>query len=264
MKVEAKYRGQGTYYPGRIGKDHETRNGTYDVDYDDGEKEFKVAATLIRSAEAGASIPGSPSKSKYTTDSDKANKEKINLNRVRWKIISMPGAACSPMYYLMAYDHFVVLLPVAFFGFLTSFDSSFKWDDSEGQQLYGYNRYWKMETTLFHFKIMYMLLSFPFILLQIPLVKDILTHAKRTGYNRHGVCIAHGFDKQPYSVREEVMQQKWQWSCGRGSSCFKKKLPWRDANPDSERVEANWQGSEEYYPGVIKKKKKKKKKKRPQ
>ena len=92
------------------------------------------------------SIPGRPSKSGYTTHFEQANKEEINLNRVRWKIISMPGAACSPMSYLMAYDHCVILLLVAFFGFLTSFNSSFKWDDSEGQQLYGYNRYWKMET----------------------------------------------------------------------------------------------------------------------
>ena len=45
------YRGKGQYYPGRISKDH--GNGTYDIDYDDGEKEFKVAATLIRALPDG-------------------------------------------------------------------------------------------------------------------------------------------------------------------------------------------------------------------
>ena len=46
-KIEADYRGKGKYYPGRI-----TRvrlNGTFDVDYDDGEKEVGVARNLMRS-----------------------------------------------------------------------------------------------------------------------------------------------------------------------------------------------------------------------
>ena len=44
--IEARYRGKTRYYPGRIGRDH--RNGTYDIDYDDGEKEYKVEAALIK------------------------------------------------------------------------------------------------------------------------------------------------------------------------------------------------------------------------
>ena len=46
-KIEADYRGKGKYYPGRI-----TRvrlNGTFDIDYDDGEKEVGVPRTLMRS-----------------------------------------------------------------------------------------------------------------------------------------------------------------------------------------------------------------------
>ncbi|OQR91373.1 hypothetical protein ACHHYP_04747, partial [Achlya hypogyna] len=44
-KVEAKYKGR-TFYPGKIAKVHS--NGTYDIDYDDGEKETKVDRELIR------------------------------------------------------------------------------------------------------------------------------------------------------------------------------------------------------------------------
>ena len=49
MKVEARYRGRSRYYPGRIRR--ENRDGTFDIDYDDGEKEMGVAEELIRPLE---------------------------------------------------------------------------------------------------------------------------------------------------------------------------------------------------------------------
>src|SRR3546814_2217301 len=49
-KVEARYRGRGRYYPGVIAR---TRaDGTYDIDYDDGEKETGVRGELVRVVEA--------------------------------------------------------------------------------------------------------------------------------------------------------------------------------------------------------------------
>ena len=45
-KVEARYRGREKWYPGKIDRDH--CDGTYDILYDDGEKETKVQADLIR------------------------------------------------------------------------------------------------------------------------------------------------------------------------------------------------------------------------
>src|SRR3546814_13037651 len=49
-KVEARYRGRGRYYPGVIAR---TRaDGTYDIDYDDGEKETGVRGELGRVVEA--------------------------------------------------------------------------------------------------------------------------------------------------------------------------------------------------------------------
>ena len=49
MKVEARYRGRSRYYPGKIRR--ENRDGTFDIDYDDGEKEMGVAEELIRPLE---------------------------------------------------------------------------------------------------------------------------------------------------------------------------------------------------------------------
>ena len=47
-KIEAMYRGRSKWYPGRISRDR--NDGTYDVDYDDGEKETRVSEEYIRSA----------------------------------------------------------------------------------------------------------------------------------------------------------------------------------------------------------------------
>ncbi|CAN0116800.1 unnamed protein product, partial [Hapterophycus canaliculatus] len=46
MKVEAKYKGRSRYYPGRISRVH--RDGTCDIDYDDGEKERSVDPLLVK------------------------------------------------------------------------------------------------------------------------------------------------------------------------------------------------------------------------
>ena len=55
VKVEARYKGKDKYYPGRISRVR--RDDTFDVDYDDGEKETGVARELIQVL--GASTPNS-------------------------------------------------------------------------------------------------------------------------------------------------------------------------------------------------------------
>jgi hypothetical protein len=44
--VEADYRGKGKFYSGNISRVR--ANGTFDIDYDDGEKEMMVSRDLIR------------------------------------------------------------------------------------------------------------------------------------------------------------------------------------------------------------------------
>ena len=50
-KIEAKYRGGSRYYKGKITR--ERQNGTFDILYDDGEKETGVDSSLIRKVEGG-------------------------------------------------------------------------------------------------------------------------------------------------------------------------------------------------------------------
>jgi hypothetical protein len=54
MKVEGNYRGTGRYYKGVIKR--ENRDGSFDIDYDDGEKEMFVAVDLIRPLAAASPV----------------------------------------------------------------------------------------------------------------------------------------------------------------------------------------------------------------
>ena len=53
-KVEADYRGRGKFYPGKISRDS-GQDDTYDISYDDGERETRVAKRLIRKLDGGSS-----------------------------------------------------------------------------------------------------------------------------------------------------------------------------------------------------------------
>jgi hypothetical protein len=64
-KVEANYRGKGKYYPGRVKRVRS--DGTYDVDYNDGEQELRVSEDMIRLVDAG----GSPSRAESSSASTK-------------------------------------------------------------------------------------------------------------------------------------------------------------------------------------------------
>ncbi|KAL4094809.1 hypothetical protein PRIC1_010462 [Phytophthora ramorum] len=64
-KVEAQYKGKSKFYPGVISRCR--LNGTYDIDYDDGEKETGVAAELIRAVgkKSGADSDDGPKQKKF-------------------------------------------------------------------------------------------------------------------------------------------------------------------------------------------------------
>ena len=66
-KVEARYKGKSKYYKGEIGRDN--RDGTYNVNYDDGEKERGVKANLIKSLEKSKS-PKKKSRNDYDSEEE--------------------------------------------------------------------------------------------------------------------------------------------------------------------------------------------------
>jgi Ca2+-binding EF-hand superfamily protein len=71
-KVEANYKGKGKYYPGKISRAR--LNGTYDIAYDDGERESGVEGEMIRSRDGGGGRPPlSGSTSRGTSDRSFAN-----------------------------------------------------------------------------------------------------------------------------------------------------------------------------------------------
>jgi PUB domain/EF-hand domain pair/Histone methyltransferase Tudor domain 1 len=80
-KIEARYKGRTRYYPGVIRRAN--RDGTYDIDYDDGEKELSVDAELIKLV-SGTSSNSKPASSLHT---DRPNSRDANL-RVGSKILA--------------------------------------------------------------------------------------------------------------------------------------------------------------------------------
>jgi hypothetical protein len=58
MEVEGNYHGRGKWYPGRISREH--ANGTFDIEYDDGDKELDVYRDFLRLLDAPSSSPCAP------------------------------------------------------------------------------------------------------------------------------------------------------------------------------------------------------------
>ncbi len=82
MKVEVNYRGKGKYFVGKVLR--YCGNGTYDVEFDDGDKELKVAEELLRSSGGADNIDESTSTKKLsrTFPSKSRHKGKVNpLNK---------------------------------------------------------------------------------------------------------------------------------------------------------------------------------------
>eukprot|EP00966_Prymnesium_polylepis_P206859 4791879-Prymnesium_polylepis.4 len=48
---------------------------------------------------------------------------------------------------------------------------------------------WRLRATLYFAKMVLGLFSLPFIVFQIPVIKDALTHTKKTAYDRAGKCV---------------------------------------------------------------------------
>src|SRR3546814_15414824 len=85
-KVEARYRGRGRYYPGVIARTH--ADGTYDIDYDDGEKETGVRGELVRVVEApdakGVGGMNSSGVGVGRSEERRVGKESVSTCRSRW------------------------------------------------------------------------------------------------------------------------------------------------------------------------------------
>lgn len=63
MRVEARYKGRSRYYPGEVWRVH--RDGSCDIDYDDGEKELTVDSSLVRVLDSRREEPQTPKRSSF-------------------------------------------------------------------------------------------------------------------------------------------------------------------------------------------------------
>jgi hypothetical protein len=60
MKVEGNYKGKGKWFPGKIRRDR--GDGTYDINYDDGETEVRVSEDMVRPIETTSARHQSPNR----------------------------------------------------------------------------------------------------------------------------------------------------------------------------------------------------------
>ena len=68
-RVRARFRGRSKWYPGIVHKDR--RDGTYDVAYDDGEKEYMVEKSYIELVERGRDDTGNSKRTPKFQEGDK-------------------------------------------------------------------------------------------------------------------------------------------------------------------------------------------------
>ena len=79
-KVEARYRGRSKWYKGKVDRDR--GDGTYDIAYDDGERETRVSKDLIKSVDSDSeSDRGRSSSSKKPREGDKCEAEFKNTGK---------------------------------------------------------------------------------------------------------------------------------------------------------------------------------------
>jgi len=83
----------------------------------------------------------------------------------------------------LIYDLVMFCLVCLSFFIYAQLNSIAPWsDDYEDQE-------WRLQAAFVYFKIIYGMLSLPFILFVIPVVFVLFTHAKTTGYTRGGTCV---------------------------------------------------------------------------
>lgn len=99
-----------------------------------------------------------------------------DLERVNFKMLKLPGVPKNVMNFLFWYD-LAVLLVVWGLGLMTILI----WGREE----------WMAYGVVYWCKVFCQLFSFPFLMLKIPGLKVLVTHAKKTGYKPNGTLVLH-------------------------------------------------------------------------
>ena len=96
---------------------------------------------------------------------------------------------------LLGYDLCCFLLSCGLIYYLTMLDVSSHEDLKEAaldkDLLLSDLTRWQFRSRVFFGRILYGLLSFPFMIFQLPVLSGILTHTIPTGYNAQGLCVPY-------------------------------------------------------------------------
>lgn len=136
------------------------------------------------------------------TQSDSKGKDKI-MQALRYRSEEdMKDQSKSRLMKFLIYDFVIFVLCIAiacFLAFYNLLDNSAEvTENSEGVN----DGNWKFAMGLYWVKCFYGFMSFPFVVLKMPMINSLITHAKPTGYNPYGLCV-------PYLGKEEQRPVPW-------------------------------------------------------
>ena len=117
----------------------------------------------------------------------------VDLRAVHFRVLCPPGLERSPLNFLVRWDIFVVLALAAGFTWCGIYNDFTAYS-------------WHTQSIVYWARTLYMLFSVPFLVLRIPGLNLVITHAQRTGYNRLGSCVKFQKVKLPFHARPDIMQ----------------------------------------------------------
>jgi hypothetical protein len=124
-----------------------------------------------------------------------------------FKIVRLPGTNRGLIKTLLTWDILsLITIGCALFSTILAARMSKGGERGFGNELLGEmpEGLWIVRVMLFWGRVLYMSFSFPWLILKVPGVVKVLTHAQQTGYTRQGVCIRHSSPKIPWSERYKV------------------------------------------------------------
>ena len=117
-----------------------------------------------------------------------------NLEVETFKMLSLPGTKANIMRFLLKYDIFLFILCFGCSSMITVL-----WANEDG---------WMIMGAFWWAKVFYQLFSFPFLILKIPGIKVLLTHARMTGYKPNGTLVIHKKRTRDDKMKRQQRERK--------------------------------------------------------
>jgi len=163
--------------------------------------QYEQEAMMTIRADTG-SVGGRKAAIARITQSSSKNSDKL-LQGLRYRSEEdMKDQSKSRLMKFLIYDFIIFVLCVIIAIFLAFFNVLDKNSQPNNNSSGVNDGNWKFAMGLYWTKCFYGFMSFPFVVLKMPGINSLITHAKPTGYNPYGLCV-------PYMGAEEQRPVPW-------------------------------------------------------